>query len=76
MVLFNNLYYKKNYLSRGRAAIILDLVDVPESFEIFENRDFPKQPTEKVSEVVKTLNKLMEPKEDPIEIKEDINKLI
>ena len=45
IVLFNNLYYKKNYLFKGRAAIILGTIEVPELFKIFklfENRDFPK----------------------------------
>ena len=79
MVLFNNPYYKKNYLSERQAAIMLGIVEVPKSFKIFksfENRDFPKQPIEEALEVVKTLNELIEPEEDPIGIKEEISKLI
>ena len=49
---------------------------MPESFKIFENKDFPKQPMEEALEVIKILDKLMEPKEDPIEIKEKISKPI
>ena len=54
--------------------IMPGIMEVPELFEIFENRDFPKQPIEEALEVVKILDKLMEPKEDPIEIKEEISK--
>ena len=49
---------------------------IPELFKTFENKDFPKQPIKEVLEVVKMLNKLIEPKEDPIEIKKEISKPI
>ena len=55
---------------------MLSIVEVPESFKTFENRDFPKQPTEEALEVIKTLDKLIEPEEDPVEIKEETNKPI
>ena len=42
MVLFNNLYYKKNYLPGGRAAIMPGIVEVPKLFKLFENRDLLK----------------------------------
>ena len=70
MVLFNSLYYKKNYLSKKRAIIILGIMKVP------ENKDFLKQPTEEALKVVKILDKLIEPKEDPIKIKKEISKPI
>ena len=52
------------------------IVEMPELFERFKNRDFLKQPIEEVLEVVKILDKLIEPKEDPIKTKEEINKPI
>ena len=41
--------------------IMPDIVEVPESFELFKNRDLPKQPTEKALEVIKILDKLIKP---------------
>ena len=36
------------------------IVEVSESFELFENRDLPKQPIEEILEIIKILDKLME----------------
>ena len=41
--------------------IIPGIVEVPKSFELFENRDLPKQPTEEALEIIKILDKLIEP---------------
>ena len=54
----------KNYLSKGRATIILGIIKVPESFEtfkLFKNKDFLKQPIKEALKVIKTLNKLIKP---------------
>ena len=61
MVLFNNLYYKKNYLFKGRAAIILGIIEVPELFKLFKNRDLLKQPIEEALKIINILDKLIEP---------------
>ena len=76
MVLFNSLYYKKNYLSGGQAIIMPGIVEVSKLFKIFENKDFPKQPIKEALKVIKILNKLMEPGGGPIKIKQEINKPI
>ena len=40
---------------------MLGIVEIPESFKSFKNRDLPRQSTEKALEVIKILGKLMEP---------------
>ena len=59
MVLFNSPYCKKNYLPKRQAAIMPGIVEIPKLFELFENRDLPKQPIEEALEVIKILDKLI-----------------
>ena len=37
------------------------IIEVPETFESFKNRDFPKQPMEEALKIVKILDKLIKP---------------
>ena len=38
-----------------------NIVEMPESFKLFKNRDLLKQPIKKVLEVIKILDKLIKP---------------
>ena len=37
------------------------IIEVPKTFKLFKNRDFPKQPIEEALKIIKILNKLIEP---------------